>query len=63
MGESCPHLSLERTDGDRSFDTERPYCRIQSAFVQSMRADICRARYSLRPERDCEIYRDHHAEQ
>ncbi len=60
MTDSCPHLDHRHEAGDLSFETARPYCEIQSAFVEPMRADICRARYDLRPRTDCEIYRDHH---
>jgi hypothetical protein len=53
----CPYLVYRRSDGDRSFDRERPYCTAADRFVQPMRADICRSRFDLEPAEHCEIYR------
>ena len=55
----CPQLVYRRSDEDKSFEHERPYCTVAETFVQPMRADICANRYGLAHERHCEIYRDH----
>lgn len=55
---TCPYLSYRRSDGDRSFDTERAYCGVIEEFVSPIRADICNDRHEFDHERDCEFYRE-----
>ncbi len=55
----CPYLEMRDAAGGQTFDRERPFCAAAEAFVQPMRADICRGRYGLEPAEHCEIYRTH----
>lgn len=56
MANRCEYLEYRRGANGTEFDTERAYCTVVDQFIQPMRADICNARYDLRPERDCEYY-------
>ncbi|MFB6353372.1 MAG: hypothetical protein ABEJ92_04740 [Halobacteriales archaeon] len=56
---TCPYLAFRDAADGRSFDHERPYCGVAEAFVEPMRADICRERFGLAPAEHCEIYREH----
>lgn len=54
---TCPYLEYRRTDGETTFDHERPYCAAQEGFVSPMQADICNDRYEFSHTTDCDIYR------
>ncbi|SFR30465.1 hypothetical protein [Halorubrum sodomense] len=56
MDETCQHLSYREEGDGKSFDTARAFCTVTESFVQSMRADVCNARYELDPATDCEFY-------
>lgn len=56
---SCPYLEYRQTDGDVEFDHERAFCRIEGAFVQPLRADICNDVHEWTHDAHCEIYRAH----
>jgi hypothetical protein len=53
---TCPYLSYQRSDGEREFDHDRPYCTIQRAFVSPMQADVCNDRYGYSHAEHCDIY-------
>ena len=56
---TCPYLEYRRSDGDKTFDHERPYCGVADEFVSPMKADICNDRFDFDHECDCELYADH----
>jgi hypothetical protein len=56
---TCPYLEYRRSDGDREFDHERPFCSVTESFVSPMKADICNDRFGFNHEGDCEIFKDH----
>lgn len=60
---TCPYLEYRREDEDRSFDHERPYCRIagsdESPFVSPVKADVCTDRFDFDHREHCDRFRNH----
>lgn len=55
---ACPYVEYRTSDGDLSFDHERPYCTVVGSFVAPMRADMCNDEGELHHEESCEFFRE-----
>lgn len=56
---TCPYLEYRRTDGEHEFESERPFCTVESEFISPMKADICNDRFDFDHDCDCEIFKAH----
>lgn len=54
---TCPYLDYRRSDGEHSFDHERPFCTVTDEFVSPLTADLCNDRFDFHHSDHCEVYR------